>query len=95
MDKFLIKGKKKINEEIDSNHTSPKKKRVELNLDDLPSDPGLRPPISSYPFNDQDKIRRTYLQRSPCQPRHHNFPSKFIINQNQEFSPTWFDQYPT
>ena len=52
MDKFLIKGKKKINEETDSNHTSPKKKRVELNLDDLPSDPGLRPPISSYPFND-------------------------------------------
>ena len=82
MDKFLIKGKKKFKEETDSNHISPKKNRVELNLDDLPFDIGLRLPVSNYLFDDQDKIRKAYLQRPRCQPRQHNFPIKFIIDQN-------------
>ncbi|KAI3858375.1 hypothetical protein MKX03_012350, partial [Papaver bracteatum] len=30
---------------------------------DLPIDPTIRKPISSYHTNDQDKIRRTYMKR--------------------------------
>ncbi|KAI3872539.1 hypothetical protein MKX03_012238, partial [Papaver bracteatum] len=30
---------------------------------DLPTDPAMRKPISSYHPNDQDKVRRTYMQR--------------------------------
>ena len=28
---------------------------------DLEHDPGLRAPISSYPINDQDSVRRAYI----------------------------------
>ena len=34
----------------------------EVKLDSLIRDPGLRPPISSYPVNQQDEIRRTYIR---------------------------------
>lgn len=35
--------------------------RVDLNLEDLPADLGLRKRISIYDLNDQDVVRRTYL----------------------------------
>ncbi|ESR64798.1 hypothetical protein CICLE_v10010399mg [Citrus x clementina] len=47
--------------------------KFDLELSKHPSDPGQRPPISSYNPNVQDEIRRTYLQMGPCQPRFHNF----------------------
>ncbi|XP_039771791.1 zinc finger MYM-type protein 1-like [Panicum virgatum] len=31
-------------------------------------DPGLRAPISSYPVNDQDSVRRAYIALGPCRP---------------------------
>ncbi|KAK3146424.1 hypothetical protein QOZ80_3BG0265870 [Eleusine coracana subsp. coracana] len=39
-------------------------------------DPGLRAPISSYPVNDQDSVRRAYIIIGPCRPRmkKENFP---------------------
>ena len=40
-----------------------KKPHLEINLDDLPSDPGLRRKISDYHPNDHDKIRMAYLQK--------------------------------
>ena len=51
-----------------------KKSHLKINLDDLPSDPGLRRKISDYHPNDRDKIRMTYLQKGPCQPFDHDFP---------------------
>lgn len=36
---------------------------AQLNLEELPSDPGKRPKISTYHPNEQEKIRRTYMQR--------------------------------
>ena len=40
--------------------------RVEINLDDLPADPGLRKSIYSYNANDRELVQRAYLQRGPC-----------------------------
>ncbi|GKF32687.1 hypothetical protein Tco_0102485, partial [Tanacetum coccineum] len=34
----------------------------EVRLDILIRDPGVRPPYSSYPSNQQDEIRRTYVR---------------------------------
>ena len=78
---YLFDKRKKINEETDNRHTSPKKKHVGLNLDDLPPNLGLRLPI----FNDQDKIRRTYLQRPRCQSHQHNFPSNLLLIKIESF----------
>ncbi|KAH7681549.1 Ribonuclease H-like protein [Dioscorea alata] len=53
----------------------------------------LRPLISTYHPNDQDKVRRAYLQKGPCQPRNHNFPHTSIGNVLRRFNPSWFDEY--
>ncbi|PUZ56194.1 hypothetical protein GQ55_5G276200 [Panicum hallii var. hallii] len=39
-------------------------------------DPGMRAPISSYPVNDQDSVRRAYIALGPCRPnmRREAFP---------------------
>ncbi|KAH7679324.1 Ribonuclease H-like protein [Dioscorea alata] len=60
---------------------------VEVDLKNLPADPGLRPLISIYHPNDQDKVRRAYLQKGPCQPRNHNFPQTSIGNVLRRFNP--------
>ncbi|XP_030505402.2 uncharacterized protein LOC115720392 [Cannabis sativa] len=61
----------------------------------LPTDPGLRAPISDYNPNIQDEIRRHYLQQGPCKPRSHNFPPTFFGKQKRWFNIAWFDQFPT
>ena len=71
----------------------PKQVRVELNLDGLPSYPKLRKQILEYNPNDRDKVRRTYLQRGPCQPHEHNFPQKKIRAALCRFIPKWFKDY--
>ncbi|KAK3161675.1 hypothetical protein QOZ80_1BG0080060 [Eleusine coracana subsp. coracana] len=42
----------------------------------LKHDPRLRAPISSYPVNDQDLVRRAYIVIGPCRPsmKKENFP---------------------
>ena len=39
---------------------------VDFNLENLPSNPGLRENISSYHPNNHDEIRRYYLQKGHC-----------------------------
>jgi hypothetical protein len=60
MDKFLIRKPQ------DSSSSS-SSKRICVDLNNLPSDPRLREKISSYHPNDQDNIRRAYIQKGPCQ----------------------------
>ncbi|XP_047949501.1 zinc finger MYM-type protein 1-like [Salvia hispanica] len=70
-----------------------KRQHVEINLDGLPSDPGLRKRISIYHPNDRDRIRRHYLQQGPCQPKGHDFPQKKIGNIYRRFVPKWFEEH--
>ncbi|KAH9792382.1 TTF-type domain-containing protein [Citrus sinensis] len=66
---------------------------VEVNLLNLPMDPGLRHPISYYNVNIQDQVRRQYLQNGPCQPKTHNFPLRHFGKQSRRFNSSWFDKY--
>ncbi|XP_060960704.1 uncharacterized protein LOC115723760 [Cannabis sativa] len=78
----------------DSNIESSKLKKVEINLAELPSDPGLRTPILEYDPNVRDQIRRAYLQRGPYQPII-EFPDKMIANQRRKFHKSRFADFPT
>ncbi|XP_076922772.1 uncharacterized protein LOC143584613 [Bidens hawaiensis] len=64
-----------------------------VELDDLPSDPADRKPISTYDLNQQDEIRRTYLLRGPCQPSGVAFPYRMIGNNSRRFPVTWYTNF--
>ena len=59
------------NNESRSNH---KRTHIEVDVANLPTDPGSRIKISNYHPNERDQIRRHYLQNKPCQPVDHDFP---------------------
>ncbi|PIA65570.1 hypothetical protein AQUCO_00100812v1 [Aquilegia coerulea] len=63
-----------------------------FDISSLESDPGLRKPISDYPPDEQDNIRRAYLMKGPCQPNH-DFPLTAFGDQNRGFSKTWYTYY--
>ncbi|ESR36894.1 hypothetical protein CICLE_v10029993mg, partial [Citrus x clementina] len=65
----------------------------EVNLQNLPADPGLRPCIDSYNCNIRDQVRRTYLQRGPFQPKGHNFKFEKFGNQQRRFVSDWFKEF--
>ena len=73
---------------------SSKKSRIEINMADFPSDPGLRTPILDYNPNIRDEIRRHYLQQGPCQPKGHEFPYTTFGKEKRRFIAAWFDQFP-
>ena len=47
--------------------SNPKRTRIEVDVANLPTNPGLRIKISNYHPNERDQIRRHYLQNKPCQ----------------------------
>ena len=67
---------------------------VEINLADLPSDPGLRKSISNYDPKIRDQVRREYLQRGPCQPKEHKFRKSSFGVKERKFNSAWFDDFP-
>ena len=59
---------------VQDSSSSSKWIRVEFNLENLSSDPGLRQKISFYhPNYNHDEIRRHYLTKGPCQPVLYDF----------------------
>ncbi|XP_050233431.2 uncharacterized protein LOC126681917 [Mercurialis annua] len=88
----------KLNVEVESSdqptiHVSPIPIEMEIDLDNLPSDPGLRPNIMSYSSDVRDQVRREYLLKGPCQPRQHIFPQRMDGNRKRKFIVTWFDEF--
>ncbi|XP_057774925.1 uncharacterized protein LOC130993906 [Salvia miltiorrhiza] len=81
---------KEVNIEVDL-QLEPSSKVVDLL--NLPSDPGLRPNIMSYPPNMIEQVRRAYLLKGPCQPRNHDFPQKIEANRKRKFVSAWFDEF--
>ena len=77
----------------ENNSNCDKRSKVDIDLTKIPSDPGLRTPISEYDPNIRNQVRRAYMQRGPCQPRNHQFPLKQFGNQSRKFNPSWFDEY--
>ena len=74
-------------------NSSSKQDRVEINLADLSSDPGLRPRITDYHPNDRDQDRKAYAQRGARQPKEHIFPYKIYGVKDRRFNNGWFTQF--
>ncbi|KAK4573404.1 hypothetical protein RGQ29_031388 [Quercus rubra] len=64
--------------------------RVDFNLENHPSDPGLRQKISSYHPNNHDEIRRHYLTKGPCQPILDVFPVSYFSKKPRRFRSDWY-----
>ena len=80
MDKYLIRKPRTQDSShvqdsfpVQDSSSSSKQIRVDFNLENLPSDLGLRQKISSYHPNNYDEIRRHYLTKGPCQPVLHDY----------------------
>ena len=76
---------------IQDSSSSSKRVRVDFNFENLPSNPGLREKVSSYHPNNHDKIRRFYLQKSPCQPvlQVHDYPLTIFFKKPRRFKSKW------
>ena len=78
-------------------HTEPQEllneKKNEVDLDNLPSDPGQRPDIMSYPPNLIEQVCRAYLLKGPCRPREHDFRPTINGNRKRKFVSHWFDEF--
>jgi hypothetical protein len=46
----------------------------EMDAINIERDPGLRPMICEFPFNQRDQIRNAYLNVGPYQPRNIEYP---------------------
>ena len=73
MDKYLIRKLRtqdsspmQDSSSVQDSSSSSKWIRVDFNLENLLSDPGLQQKISSYLPNNHDEIRRYYLKKWPC-----------------------------
>jgi hypothetical protein len=91
MDKFLIRKPQDSSSSQEKQSSS--SKRICVDLNNLPSDPGLREKISFYHPNDQDNIRRAYIQKGPCQIVPHNLPQTEIGGSMRRFNPNWFNEH--
>jgi hypothetical protein len=94
--KLPIKRKLPSNEDQISSQekqSSSQEQRIEVNLDELPLDPGKRIKMSAYHPNDRDKIRKVYLQRGPFQPTKHTFPQRKIGSSLRRFCPSWYIEF--
>ena len=66
---------------------------IDINLDELETDPRLWIAILEYNPNTWDEVWRKYLLRGPCQPRNYDFPLTQFGKQSRRFSSAWFDKY--
>uniref|UniRef100_A0A7N0RCR7 TTF-type domain-containing protein n=1 Tax=Kalanchoe fedtschenkoi TaxID=63787 RepID=A0A7N0RCR7_KALFE len=65
----------------------------QIDLENLPADPGLRRKISEYHPNIRDGVRRAYILKGPCQPSKHKFPQRDIGGAKRKFNENWFTEY--
>ena len=65
----------------------------EVKLDSLIRDPGVRPPIFSYPAHLQDDIRRTYISLGPYQLIKSHYPLSSCGDHKRSFQAAWFKRF--
>ncbi|KAK9993243.1 hypothetical protein SO802_022946 [Lithocarpus litseifolius] len=97
MDKYLIREPStqdlslvQDSSPVQDSSSSFKRIRVDFNLENLPSDLGLRQKISSYHPNNHDEIRRYYLAKGPCQPPIHDYPISYFSGNPCRFRSEWY-----
>ena len=90
MDKYLIrKPRTQDSSPVQDSYSSSKRIRVDFNLENLPSDPGLWEKISSYHLNNHDEIRRYYLTKGPCQ-LVDDYPLTNFFGKSRQFKSEWY-----
>ncbi|XBI02896.1 hypothetical protein VPH35_131392 [Triticum aestivum] len=67
--------------------------QFEADLAALERDSGKRLPISSYHANDQDRVRRRYIDLGVFQPKDHKFEIRDFSGHPHRFCPTWFKDH--
>nr|XP_051200465.1 uncharacterized protein LOC127314040 [Lolium perenne] len=67
---------------------------MQADLEALEHDPGKRIPISMYDVNDQDRVRRRFIEMGPCQPKNHKFEFTNKGGRERRFSAVWFKDFP-
>ncbi|KAL8118034.1 hypothetical protein AgCh_015796 [Apium graveolens] len=70
-------------EEIEIEEPSLKSRRVEIDINTLERDPGIRIPIWQHPVNQRDEIRRAYIKMGPYQPKLVEYPRTRYGSQTQ------------
>ncbi|KAJ9541478.1 hypothetical protein OSB04_027984 [Centaurea solstitialis] len=73
-----------------------KKARIENNdidLSTLERDPALRRQVYDYPINQQDTIRRAYMNLGPLQPTLSMFPKSGRETHKRSFQASWYKLY--
>jgi hypothetical protein len=58
--------------------------------EEIKYDPGLRKLIDAYHPNQRERVRRTYLEHGPSQPRTCNLPFSHIAGSPRRFNLEWF-----
>ena len=66
---------------------------TQIKLEDLLVGLSLRIIILGYNYNIRDEVRRTYLQKGPCQPQSHFFVEEIWVT-IKKFNPNLFIEYP-
>jgi hypothetical protein len=84
--------------ENEDNHTTkiPRTELVEFDINNLERDPGLRMPISMYPVDRRDEIRRAYINYGPY--KYDPAPEKYRLttfDKPRRFQATWFEIFPS
>ncbi|KAL7108948.1 hypothetical protein ACP275_06G145200 [Erythranthe tilingii] len=66
-----------------------------VNVNTIKADPGLRLAIGvlAKTSKELETIRRTYLQKGPCQPRLHTFPQSTLYGEEPRFSADWYNEF--
>ena len=93
MDKYLIrKSHTQDSSPVQDSSSSSKRIRVYFNLENLPSNLGLREKISSYHPNNHDEIRRFYLHKGHCQLvlQNHDYPLTDFSGKPRRFRSKWY-----
>ncbi|XP_024164619.1 zinc finger MYM-type protein 1-like [Rosa chinensis] len=93
MERFFKRTSNELSSPLIESERS-KQSRVEIDLANLPSDPGERTKISDYHPDIRDQIRREYLLRGPCQPRNHQFVQIQCGEGKRRFVSDWFNDFP-
>lgn len=59
----------------------------------LSQDPGKRKKMIDFHPNERDLVRRTYIQRGPCQPEDYVFPPTLFGTKDRRFKAKWFNTW--
>ncbi|PIA41107.1 hypothetical protein AQUCO_02300127v1 [Aquilegia coerulea] len=66
---------------------------LDIDLSNLPTDPGLRKKNSEYPSNVRDNVRRAYLLNGPYQPDIEFPQTKGNEDENRKFVIDWYKEF--